>query len=135
MRNYRKPFLALVALAVLIGTFAYTPHAAAQEISGSLVGGVTDPGGAAIAGTTVKLTNLGTGEIRTDATDGQGNYQFLSLPVGEYKVESRRPGLQTLIRAAPSMSLWTRWPASTSPWKSENKAEASSSTRPAHHAD
>ena len=62
MGKFRKPFLALVAAAVMMGAFVFHAPAGAQEISGSLVGSVTDPGGAAIAGTTVKLTNLGTGE-------------------------------------------------------------------------
>jgi hypothetical protein len=100
----RKPFLALVAMAVMIGTFAHAPHAAAQEISGSLVGSVTDPGGAAIAGTTVKVTNLGTGEIRTDVTDGQGNYQLLSLPLGEYKLEVDGQGFKHYSRSPIDVS-------------------------------
>ena len=98
-RKLRKHFLALVAMAVMIGTLAYTHHAVAQEISGSLVGSVTDPGGAFIAGTTVKLTNLGTGEVRTDVTDGQGNYQLLSLPVGEYKLEVDGQGFKHYARS------------------------------------
>ncbi len=99
MRNSRKHFLALVAMAVMIATVAYTHHAAAQQITGSLVGSVTDPAGSAIAGTTVKITNLGTGELRTDVTDGQGNYQLLSLPVGEYKLEIDGQGFKHYSRS------------------------------------
>ena len=99
MGNYRKPFLALVAAAMMVGTVAFTPTARAQQITGSIVGSVTDPGGAAIAGTTVKITNLGTGELRTDVTDGQGDYQLLSLPPGEYKLEVDGQGFKHYSRS------------------------------------
>ena len=99
MGKYRKLFLALVAAAMIVGTLAFNAPSGAQQITGSLVGSVTDPGGAAIAGTTVKITNLGTGELRTDVTDGQGNYQLLSLPLGEYKLEVDGQGFKHYSRS------------------------------------
>ena len=99
MRNYREALCALVAVAILIGTLAYTSPARAQEIFGSVVGTVSDPGGAVLPGTTVKVTNLATGEVRSAVTDGQGNYQLLSLPVNEYKLEVDAHGFKHYSRS------------------------------------
>ena len=98
MARHRRHFLALL-MAMFLGALAFNTPTRAQEITGSVVGSVTDPAGAAIAGTTVKMTNLGTGEVRTDVTDGQGNYQLLSLPVGEYKLEVDGQGFKHYSRS------------------------------------
>ncbi len=66
----------------LILTFWLAPLSA-QNVTGSLHGQVTDPSGAAISGATVVLTPT-TGSPLTTTTDGQGNYQFKSLPAGKY---------------------------------------------------
>jgi hypothetical protein len=99
MRNYRGAFCAFVAVAILIGLLAFASPGGAQEIFGSVVGTVSDPGGAVLPGTTIKVTNLGTGEARSAVTDGQGNYQLLSLPVGEYKLEVDAHGFKHYSRS------------------------------------
>src|ERR1700730_12795228 len=44
----------------------------AQQITGSVTGTVTDPGGAAVSGASVKLTNTGTDATQTAITDAEG---------------------------------------------------------------
>ncbi|MFP5207468.1 MAG: carboxypeptidase-like regulatory domain-containing protein, partial [Acidobacteriota bacterium] len=82
------------ALVLLLGmTFlAFTAHA--QNIFGSIIGTVSDPSGAVLPGASVTATNLGTGEKRTATTNGQGSYQLLSLPTGNYKVEVDAPSFK-----------------------------------------
>jgi hypothetical protein len=75
-----------------------TVHAPAQTFYGSVVGSVTDPSGAAIPGAPVSLTNKGTADVRTSQTDGNGNYQFLNLVPGVYKVDVQQPGFKRLSR-------------------------------------
>ena len=99
MRNYRGAFCAFVAGAIMMGVLAFTAQARAQEIFGSVVGTVSDPGGAVLPGTTVKVTNIGNGESRSSITDGQGNYQLLSLPVGEYKLDVDAHGFKHYSRS------------------------------------
>ncbi len=98
MDSFRKRFHGL-AVAVLLAALACTAQTQAQEISGSVVGTVTDSAGAVLAGTTVKVTDLGTGEVRTATTDGQGNYQLLSLQPGEFKLEVDAAGFKHYARS------------------------------------
>jgi len=82
----------------LICVCAFAVSANAQNIFGSIVGTVNDPSGAVLTKANVTATNLSTGEKRTVATDGQGNYQILSLPRGEYKVDIDAQGFKRFSR-------------------------------------
>ena len=55
--------------------------ALAQGVTGSILGAVSDPSGARIAGATVTATNTLTGETRTAGTSETGDYLFPVLPV------------------------------------------------------
>ena len=46
----------------------------------------------------VALTNVGTSERRTAETDNAGNYQFVSLVPGRYRVDIQRTGFKHLTR-------------------------------------
>lgn len=70
--------------------------AAAQSSFGSIVGTVTDSSGASMPGATVTLTNTGTAERRVTESDANGNYQFVSLQPGSYKVAIEKPGFKHL---------------------------------------
>ena len=71
----------------------------AQQITGSVTGTVTDPGGAAVAGASVKLTNTGTDATQTVTTDADGNFRFLLLPPGNYSAQISSPGFKSYVRA------------------------------------
>jgi len=70
----------------------------AQTFYGSVVGSVTDATAAAVPQAGVTLTNLGTGERRAMQTDGVGNYQFVNLVPGQYKVEVEKAGFRRFSR-------------------------------------
>jgi len=93
-----RALLSTIAIALLGGFLLATP-ARAQETFGTIVGTVTDPQGAVLPGATVTVTSLGTGEKRTATTDGQGNYQVLSLPRGEYKIDITSSGFKHYSRS------------------------------------
>lgn len=71
----------------------------AQSTFGSVVGTVADSSGSPIPGTGVVLTNLGTSEKRTQATNGEGLYQFLNVLPGQYSVEVQKPGFKRILRS------------------------------------
>jgi hypothetical protein len=77
---------------------ALTLPLTAQTFYGSIVGSVTDATGGAVPQAGVTLTNLGTGERRNMATDGVGNYQFVNLVPGQYKVEVEKAGFRRFAR-------------------------------------
>ena len=86
----------LVFLAACIGLFSLS--SLAQTFYGSIVGTVTDPSGAIVPGAVVTLTNLGTSERRTSTTDTGGNYQFVNLVPGRYRIDIESSGFKHLTR-------------------------------------
>src|SRR3954447_23899258 len=70
----------------------------AQAFYGSIVGTITDPTGAILPGINVTLTNAGTGERRQAQSLAGGEYQFLNLVPGIYRVEVERSGFKKATR-------------------------------------
>jgi hypothetical protein len=64
------------------------------QSTATIVGTVTDPSGAVVAGGQVKITNIGTGQTRTLTTNFSGTYQAPELQVGTYSVEVTAPGFK-----------------------------------------
>lgn len=58
----------------------------AQSYRGSIRGTVTDPSGAVVPNATVIAKNLANGLVRTVQSDGDGNYQIVELPAGNYDI-------------------------------------------------
>ena len=72
----------LLAFALLLSPLAV--HA--QNYAGSVNGTVTDPSGAAVAGATVTLRNVGTNATSQTTTTDLGAYSFPAVDVGRYEV-------------------------------------------------
>jgi hypothetical protein len=70
----------------------------AQSFFGSIVGTAVDASGAAIPQAMVTLTNTETGETKTASTDQAGNYQFLNLVPGVYKVDLAKSGFKRVTK-------------------------------------
>ena len=69
----------------------------AQTFRGTILGTVTDPSGAVVAGATVVVKNLGTGLERTTQTSADGSYSLPELPIGTYTVTVTQSGFQTFV--------------------------------------
>src|SRR4051812_23906371 len=63
----------------------------AQTSSGQISGRVVDSSGAAISGAMVTLTNQTTSEIRTDKTEGSGEFVFVAVQPGTFTVTITEP--------------------------------------------
>jgi outer membrane receptor protein involved in Fe transport len=98
MRSYKTAIRTLGS--ALLGILLFAANAQAQNIFGSIVGTVSDSSGAVLPGATVTVTNVGTGEKREVAADGQGNYQVLSLPRGQYKIDIDSHGFKHFTQAS-----------------------------------
>ena len=80
------------AAAALVLIFAGI--AAGQLGGGSIVGSVTDPSGAAIAGAKVTAINRATNDHRQASSNAQGYFEFPLLPGGDYHLEIEKEGFR-----------------------------------------
>ncbi len=88
----RGRFLSLVlALGVIFSTCMSVQG---QSAYGSLTGSVSDATGAAVVGAEVTLTNIGTGEKRTQPTGADGLYSFVNLIPGNYRIDIEQKGFK-----------------------------------------
>jgi hypothetical protein len=62
--------------------------------NGRLYGMVTDPSGAVVAGSTVRLLDENNALVGEAVADGSGQYSFSSLPPGQYRLEVQKTGFQ-----------------------------------------
>jgi hypothetical protein len=84
--------LLTAALGVILAS-----HAFAQIDTGSIVGSVRDPSGAAVPNATITLTNDATSVARTTVTNGAGEYQFVAVPPGVYSVKAAAQGFAAQV--------------------------------------
>jgi len=96
MANLGK--LALIFLVAVV-VLALTPPAGwGQNVYGTMAGTVTDTSGAAVANATVTLTNLDNAQKHSIETDASGNYTFVSILPGRYKLEGEKTGFKKFLR-------------------------------------
>src|SRR5271166_6335069 len=87
-----KRFCAFITL-LLAASLLMAPMAFGQSLNtGAVVGTVTDPSHAVVAGATVELKNLGTGGTQADKTNNTGFYRFPLLKPGNYQVTVKQSG-------------------------------------------
>ena len=88
-----SPFFFVVMLAIAAASAA---PVAAQSVSGTILGTVTDSSGAVVSNVKVIVTNEGTGLTRTVTSDANGDYVVPSIPTGRYTVVAEMTGFKTL---------------------------------------
>ena len=69
----------------------------AQTFRGTILGTVTDPNGAVVAGATITVKNTSTGLERSVKTDDAGNYSVPELPIGPYEVRVDQTGFVSSV--------------------------------------
>src|SRR5574340_596624 len=84
-RNFASYFI--LTLFVSIASFS-------QSITGTILGRVLDPSGAAVPNVAVIVTNTGTNARFEAHTDTGGNYTAPLLATGNYVIEAIAPGFK-----------------------------------------
>jgi hypothetical protein len=79
--------------------------AAAQTVTGTIQGTVTDTSGAVLPGVTVTIKNTDTGAQRTAVTNGAGIYVASFMPLGRYQVRAELSGFGTVLRESIQVAL------------------------------
>jgi len=65
-----------------------------QTPTGTIAGSVADTTGGRVAGAAVRLVNLQTGETRTAASSGSGDFIFTNVPAGPYTLDAQASGFK-----------------------------------------
>jgi hypothetical protein len=98
MRNVRY-ILAFVCMLGLV-----LPALSQSRNTGEIRGTVT-AGGAVVPGATVTLTNIDTGESKDFVTNGDGIYDTVSTPAGNYNISFSAQGFKKLVRGPVTMQV------------------------------
>jgi len=93
MKARCRRFVLSLALAALFAAIAQS-----QESRATLGGTVTDPSGSVIPATAVSLINSQTGVAFKTKTNEAGQYRFLFLNPGAYRLSVQSPGFRTFVR-------------------------------------
>jgi Carboxypeptidase regulatory-like domain len=89
----------LAAAAVLtVCACAIPSRAAAQAVTGTLLGNITDSSGGAVPGVSVTATEVDTAVSRTTVSNEAGHYAFPSLLNGKYTVTAEIQGFKKVTR-------------------------------------
>lgn len=87
-----------IRLATLALLLAAPWHLDAQVLKGQILGTVTDQSGAVAPGVKVTITETRTNFQRSGDTNEAGNFFFVNLDPGDYKVEAEKAGFSKALR-------------------------------------
>jgi hypothetical protein len=94
----RSPLNAIRVLGIVCLALTISVPLFAQTTTGRILGTVSDPSGAAVAGAKVVITDVQRGAERTVTTDASGEYAAPELQPGVYKVRAEAKGFKTVER-------------------------------------
>src|SRR5579864_893217 len=107
-RIFRKRTAAALRLLFATGTLlVFSVFTLAQSTTGRILGTLTDPSGAAVAGATVVVTDVQRGTSRTVTTDESGAYTVPNLQPGTYKIHVEAKGFKSVERSNVQIEVAT----------------------------
>jgi hypothetical protein len=75
------------------------------QVNGIISGRVEDSSGTPVEDAKVSLTNSETSAARSVSTDSNGNYRFLSVPLGQQEVKVEKSGFKTAVRKGVNLEV------------------------------
>ncbi|MBI3684685.1 MAG: carboxypeptidase regulatory-like domain-containing protein [Acidobacteria bacterium] len=91
-------FVRIAALTLSLAFAGSLSKARAQALKAQILGTVMDQSGAVIPGVKVAITDVRTNFQRETNTNDAGNYFFVNLDPGEFKVEAEKEGFSKAVR-------------------------------------
>jgi hypothetical protein len=83
----------------------WSGQAFAQEITGSIRGKVLDVSGAVVSSASITARRAETGLARTVESDVQGDFDFVELPVGHYRLSVEAKGFQKYVQEGITLDV------------------------------
>src|SRR6266403_1969785 len=99
--NARQATRVMVALVCLCSSTLFF----GQSTGGRILGRVSDPSGALVAGAKVTLSNEATGVTRDATTNDSGDYVFLEVTPGQYSLKFEQKGFTTTLRKGVTVDV------------------------------
>src|SRR5690242_7658069 len=82
---------------LLIFMLAFLALPARAQVTAEIFGTIMDPSGGAVANAQVGVEQQQTGFLRSTVTDGEGRYDLVALPAGQYEVTVSKQGFRTAV--------------------------------------
>ena len=97
----------LCVLFLLVSALGCAPRGwgQAQITTATVQGDVRDEGGGSVAGAQVEARNLDTNLVRTETTDSDGHFAFLSVQPGRYELKITQQGFATVIQQNVNLTV------------------------------
>lgn len=95
----------LVVCLAVAASLALPAFLCAQGTTGRIVGRVSDPAGAVLANAKITLVNEGTGVSRNGQSNDNGDYDFVEIPVGTYRLEFDLTGFKKVVRHGVTLDV------------------------------
>ena len=99
-------FLALILLCV----FSLGGAVNAQSNKGSIIGTIADPNGAVVPNAKIIATNNANGETLETTSNEQGDFTFVNLDPGNYKLSFEAGGFTSLVLSSVTVETNSRVP-------------------------
>ncbi|MSV30554.1 MAG: TonB-dependent receptor, partial [Bryobacterales bacterium] len=101
-------FSLLRCLAVTTAVLSLVTAARAQNITGTILGSITDPAGAAVPGVEVRVTHSETGQSTAVRSSDIGHFEAPYLRPGNYQVRVAAPGFRAIVRERVPVQVESR---------------------------
>src|SRR5437764_767200 len=99
-----RPRWYVVCLAIAV-SLSIPTLLSAQGTAGRVIGRVADPSGALLTGVKVTLVNEATNVSRDTKTNESGDYDFIEVPVGTYRLEFDLTGFKKNVRRGVNLDI------------------------------
>lgn len=107
--RFRQRCFTKIIVTLLLGLGVhFSPPAAAQMTTGTILGTVTDETGGVIPAAVVTARNIATNLERGTTSNEVGNYTLSNLPLGDYTLTAQAPSFQTFVREGLQLQVLQR---------------------------
>src|SRR6266850_2352980 len=90
---------------LILWLIVMAPGVLLADVTGSILGTVTDSSSGIVNGVRVTATNVDLNLVKETTSDASGQYHILALPVGRYKLEAAFAGFKTFVATGIVLSV------------------------------